>query len=145
MVRPLAAVPVAAASLWLAVGCAPAPLAPIRPIDASTIEIFAPTASGFGLSAVLRSGNPSLLRARVRGESAAAWNDIGAPATPAADVAQWSVTGLQPGRRYAFEISCAPGASAETGLACAQPLYVGSAATARPPGASFTFAVMADS
>src|SRR5438552_12712579 len=135
MVRPLAAVPVAAASLWLAVGCAPAPLAPIRPIDASTIEIgapddagsdaatafelvgapliFAPTASGFGLSAVLRSGDPFLLRARVRGESAAAWNYIGAPATPAADVAQWSVTGLQPGRRYAFEISCAPGASAE--------------------------------
>src|SRR5438477_540869 len=83
--------PAAVASLWLAVGCAPAPLAPIRPIDASTIEIgapddagsdaatafelvgapliFAPTATGFGLSAVLRSGDPSLLRARVRDES----------------------------------------------------------------------------
>ncbi|HMF41613.1 MAG TPA: metallophosphoesterase [Polyangia bacterium] len=167
MVRPLTAVPVAVASLWLALGCTPAPLAPNRPIDAGAIEvgtpddagsdaatafelvgaplIFAPTASGFGLSVVLRSGDPSLLRARVRDEAATAWNDIGAPATPAADVAQWSVAGLSPGRRYAFEIFCAPGASAETNLSCAQPLYGGSAATARAPGAAFTFAVMADS
>jgi len=107
--------------------------------------IFAPTASSFGLSAVLRAGDPSALRARVRDEAAADWTDAGMPATPAPDIGQWALTGLQPGHRYAYEIFCDDAAAAQSGLACAQPLYAGSAATARAPGTAFTFAVMADS
>src|SRR5436853_6730722 len=112
MASPPTAVRVAAACLGLAVGCAPAPLAPSRAIDAVAIDtvtadagivdtaaddavgdagsdaatafelvgaplIFAPAASGFGLSAVLRSGDPSALRARVRDHAAADWGDAG--------------------------------------------------------------------
>jgi hypothetical protein len=143
---------VAAAGLLAAVGCAPPAIAPGHPADggalAPTFEllgaplIFAPTPQGFGLSVVLRSGDPSVLRAFVRDEPTAAWNDLGPPASPAADVAQWSVGGLESGRRHAYQI-CAPGGGAPS--ACARPLYTGSAVTARAPGVAFTFAVMADS
>src|SRR5580765_3990197 len=112
------AVRVAAACVLLAVGCAPAPLAPSRSLDAVAMDaaatpdavtrdggagddattvgdagfdaatafelvgaplIFAPTASSFGVSAVLRSGDPSVLRARLRDDAAADWSDAGMP------------------------------------------------------------------
>jgi hypothetical protein len=86
-----------------------------------------------------------VLRARVRDESATAWSDLGAAtARPADDVAQWSITGLAAGRRYAYEI-CAPAEGSEIASACDVPLYAGSAATAPPPGTPFSFAVVADS
>jgi hypothetical protein len=161
--RPIAAWIAAAVGLTLALGCEPPPLAPAHPSDdggAGVIDgpasdatsglelvgaplIFAPTANGFGLSAVLRSGDPSTLRARVRDEAASAWSNLPAPTSPAADIAQWSVTGLLPGRRYAYQICVGEGAAGR--IACAPPLYTGSAATAPAPGTAFRFGVLADS
>jgi len=105
--------------------------------------IFAPTAHGFGLSVVLRQGPPSALRARAHDEALTTWIDLGPPTSPAADVAQWIATRLQPGRRYTYQICAGGGDSAE--LTCDALLYTGSAATAPPPGTAFTFAAMADS
>lgn len=95
--------------------------------------IFAPTAHGFGLNVVLRSGEPSALRARVRAGAQSDWTDVGLPAVPATDIAQWSVGGLQAGQRYDYEIRAD------------RSLYLGSAVTTRDPGASFSFAVLTDS
>lgn len=103
--------------------------------------IFAATPQGFGLSAVLRSGDPSVLRARVRGDDQSDWVELAPPASPAADVAQWSVSGLQPGRRYLYEVRATRAAEAGPDLL----LYPGSAVTARAPGASFSFAILGDS
>jgi hypothetical protein len=100
----------------------------------ATPLVFAPTPSGFGLNVALHRGDPALLRARVRGADAGKeWTDVGPPAVPAIDVAQWSVTGLDSGLRYQYEIRAGDGTLAS-----------GSAVTARPPGSTFRFAVMAD-
>jgi 3',5'-cyclic AMP phosphodiesterase CpdA len=129
------------ASLWSDAGV---PGDATTDVDVAAFEllgaplIFTPTATGFGLSVVLRTGDPVALRARVRDERSAAWGPLAAPASPAFDAAEWSITGLEPGRRYAYEICVG-------GDACDRSLYVGSAITTRPPGSTFTFAAMADS
>ena len=114
--------------------------------------VFAPTARGFGLSVVLRSGDPSVLALRVRDEELSAWSALGPPLSPAVDIAQWTVDGLAPGRRYVYEVS-APGAAVDGGsaglpgpVAPSQPLllYTGSAATAPVPGTPFSFALITD-
>jgi predicted phosphodiesterase len=102
--------------------------------------VFAPTAHGFGVNVVLRAGDPSGLRLRVRADTQSDWTDVGAPISPASDVAQWAVSGLVPGRRYLYEVRIAAPADVGAGL----PLYAGSAVTARDPGATFTFAALAD-
>ena len=76
--------------------------------------VFAPTPRGFGLSVVLRSGDPTALALRVRDEELSAWSVLGPPLSPAVDIAQWTVDGLAPGRRYVYEVS-APGAAGEVG------------------------------
>jgi hypothetical protein len=104
--------------------------------------VFAPTSQGFGVSVVLRAGDPTTLQMRVRDEDLSSWTPLGPPLSPASDIAQWTVDGLAPGRRYIYEV-WAPvdaGEPADGGL-----LYSGSAATAPPPGSPFTFALIADS
>jgi hypothetical protein len=143
---PSRALLLAAASLACGTGCGPQPLALKGPASAELLGaplIFTPTATGFGLSVVLRRGDPAALRARVREDADAAWRAAGEPTFPAGDVAQWSVTGLAPGRRYVYEI-CTGGAAPHVAGACDRSLYLGSAVTARPPGSTFTFAAMAD-
>ncbi len=120
--------------------------------------VFAPTSRGFGLSVVLRSGDPTTLALRVRDEELSAWSVLGPPLSPAVDIAQWTVDGLVPGRRYVYEVS-APGAAGQSGspgstgpagpvdpVAPTQPLllYTGSAATAPAPGTPFSFALITD-
>jgi hypothetical protein len=124
--------------------------------------VFAPTPRGFGLSVVLRSGNPASLHLRVRDEELSAWTVEGPPLSPAVDIAQWTVDGLVPGRRYVYELSASPPDAGDGGLsgsagASGSPdalggsphppilLYTGSAATAPAPGTPFTFALIADS
>jgi predicted phosphodiesterase len=117
--------------------------------------VFAPTPRGFGLSVVLRSGDPTALRLRVRDEEPSAWSVQGPPLSPAVDIAQWSVDGLVPGRRYVYEVSAPPdaGDAGQSGAPDAQGpppslplvLYTGSAATAPAPGTPFTFALITDS
>jgi 3',5'-cyclic AMP phosphodiesterase CpdA len=97
--------------------------------------IVAPTAHGFGLNVVLRSGDPSAVRALVRDDAQPDGRDLGAPAVPTTDVAEFSVDNLEPGRRYAYEIRAAGSGT---------PLYSGSAVTTRPAGSRFSFAVLTD-
>ena len=111
--------------------------------------VFAPTPRGFGLSVVLRSGDPTALALRVRDEELSAWSVLGPPLAPAADLAQWTVDGLAAGRRYVYEVS-APGAAGQSAMPgspapVARLLYTGSAVTAPAPGTPFTFALIADS
>ncbi len=109
--------------------------------------VFAPTPRSFGLSVVLRAGDPTALRLRVRDEALSAWSIQGPPLSPAVDLAQWTVEGLVPGRRYAYEVSAWP-ASGDAGSPDASlpvVLYEGSAATAPAPGTPFSFALIADS
>ncbi|HEY6478240.1 MAG TPA: metallophosphoesterase [Polyangia bacterium] len=103
--------------------------------------VFAPTPSGFGLSVVLRSGDPTTLALQLRADDEAPWTSAGRPQSPASDIAQWNVGGLAPGRRYDYVVV----ASSDADAGSASPLYVGSAATAPPPGRPFTFALIADS
>ncbi len=119
-------------------------------LDTSGVEllgaplIFAPTTHGFGISVVLRKGDPTALQLRVRAESASNVTGWGPGTSPAADVAQWSVSGLQPGQRYVYDI-CLRQDGAFGPVACDGLLYTGSAVTTRAPGDSFTFVAMADS
>lgn len=100
--------------------------------------IVAPTGHGFGLNVVLHSGDPSTLRARVRDDANPDGRDLGPPSSRAADLAEWSVDGLLPGQRYAYEIGVGDADHPA-------PLYTGSAMTARPGGMPFSFAVITDS
>src|SRR4051812_21156127 len=120
--------------------------------------VFAPTPRGFGLSVVLRSGDPSSLQLRVRDEQLSAWSLQGPPFSRAVDIAQWMVGGLLPGHRYVYEVSVSPeaGDAGEPGWAGAPDalgappslplvLYTGSATTAPARGTPFTFALITDS
>jgi predicted phosphodiesterase len=103
--------------------------------------IFAPTAQGFSLNVVLRSGDPSKLRAWVLDEASLTWIEVGAPVTRAPDVAEWRVEGLAPGRAYAYEIR-----SPDTAVDGAElTLFHGRAVTTQEPGARYTFDVLTDS
>ena len=99
---------------------------------------FNPTAHGFGLNAIAAQGEPSALRAHVRAAGTAIWGDSAFATVRGTDVAQWAFDGLAPGTRYEYEIL----ASADGGEAT---LYSGSVVTQRPPGDSFTFALITDS
>jgi hypothetical protein len=103
--------------------------------------IVAPNTQGFGLNVVLRSGDPLVLRAQVRDEANQDWIDLGAPSVLTADVAQWRVTGLAPGRTYAYEIRTSEAGSDGP----ERTLYSGTAVTTREAGDPFTFAVLTDS
>jgi 3',5'-cyclic AMP phosphodiesterase CpdA len=99
--------------------------------------LFAPTADGFGVSAVLAAGDPAAFALRVRPDGAADWAEALPPDVRASDVAQWRVTGLASGTRHQYRVVTLA-AGAETVL------YEGSAMTRRPPGASFSFAMVSD-
>lgn len=100
--------------------------------------VFAPTGQGFGLNVALLAGQPSALRAHVRRSGTTTWTELGQPAMPAFDVAEWLVTGLEAGQRYEYQIldSAAPDAEA---------LSTGTVGTKRGAGASFTFDLLTDS
>jgi hypothetical protein len=115
-----------------------------RPDAANTIDggglallgaplVVAPTAESFGVNVVLRSGDPSTLDLQVRPAGTSDWLPVDPPLVPAPDVAQWTVTGLQPGLRHAYRV-----------LGGGDVLYEGSAVTARPPGTPFTFSLITD-
>ncbi|MEP6653296.1 MAG: hypothetical protein ABJA82_08055, partial [Myxococcales bacterium] len=99
--------------------------------------IFTPTGDGFGLNVALREGDPQVLRAVIFDDAHPQGRDLGAPISPAPDLAQWSADMLDPGRRYRYEIRT-------TWQGQERSLFAGSAVTARTPGVAFTFAVMTD-
>lgn len=97
--------------------------------------VFAPTASGFGLNAVVRNGDPATLELQVQPAHDAGWATL-TPTVTAPDVAQWSVTGARPGARVPYRLVRVD--------AEGDALYTGSAPTAPPPGTPFTFAMITD-
>jgi hypothetical protein len=103
--------------------------------------IVAPTSNGFGLNVVLRAGDPQALRAHVRKADTTAWTQLGAPASRASDLAEWSVSELDAGQRYEYEIV----AVGPIDGGADQLLFFGSATTRRDPGTAFTFSILTDS
>ncbi|HXU65103.1 MAG TPA: metallophosphoesterase [Polyangia bacterium] len=97
--------------------------------------VFAPTASSFGLNAVVRDGDPATLQLQVRREADGGWSVEDPPSLPAPDVAQWRVSGLPRATRVPYRLVRADDAD---------PLYIGTAPTTPPPGTPFTFAMITD-
>lgn len=96
--------------------------------------VFAPTAQGFGISAVVAQGPASALRARVRPRGQSSWGNAVAPVARAQDLAEWTLDGLSPGAGYEYQISAGGGT----------PLFQGAVTTQRPAGQPFTFALVTD-
>ena len=99
--------------------------------------LFAPTAHGFGLSAVTSVGDPAKLGAHVRKRGDTEWSEIAQPVARSADAAEWSIDGLSAGTAHEYEI----GPVADGALVVA---YQGSVTTAREAGQSFSFALVSD-
>ena len=99
--------------------------------------VFAPRTDGFALSAVLAAGDPETLLLRVRAAGAPTWTDLAPPTVRAPDLAEWAIGGLAPAARYEYELyGCSP-----TGGSL---LHTDTVAAQRPPGQSFSFALMTD-
>jgi hypothetical protein len=98
---------------------------------------FAPTAHGFGLSAVVQTGSPPMLGLRVRATGATSWGEATAPVVRATDLAEWNVDGLGAGARYEYEVvGCSSGGETV--------LHIGRVVTQRPAGQSFSFGLISD-
>ena len=99
--------------------------------------LFSPTSHGFGVSAILRAGDLETLHLRLRPTASSPWTDVGPPTVRASDLAEWTVDGLEAGTRYEYQVTdCS-----QTG---GKILYANRAITQRPPGQSFTFALVSD-
>ncbi|HEY3496864.1 MAG TPA: metallophosphoesterase [Polyangiaceae bacterium] len=100
--------------------------------------IYNPGATGFSLNAVLQWGSPSALRAYVYPSDGGGRREVVEPAFPADDSISWRVEGLEPGTRYAYEVT-------GTDEEAERVLYRGEATTQRAPGDEFTVALITDS
>jgi hypothetical protein len=100
--------------------------------------VFSPTTHGFGISVVLSGGDPATLWARVRPKGQTVWGGPAVPVVRATDLAEWDVEGLTPGGAYEYQIAGIAASGDEVAL------YQGSVVTQRPPGASFSFALVTD-
>ncbi len=100
--------------------------------------VFAPTASSFGISAVIQRGNAQSLSTSVREEGQTTWYAASASSQPTADVVEWTCAGLQPGTRYEYQIVALTAEGEQVVL------FAGTATTKRPIGQSFSFALLTD-
>jgi hypothetical protein len=98
--------------------------------------VFAPTSQELGLNVALASGDPSTLQARIREEGETDWQPLATPEVRANDLAEWRLSGLQPGATYEYQIVHDPDALTA--------LYSGRGVTQRAPGESFRFALVSD-
>lgn len=109
--------------------------------------LFRPTASGFGVNAVLGVGDPAQLALQARPSGTEQWGPSLLATKRAPDVAEWQLTDLLPGARYDYRISrvevteAGDASAIELGAA----LYEGSGVTQRPTGQAYTFALLSDS
>jgi len=100
--------------------------------------LYSPTSQGFSVSVVLAVGDPAELGLRIRKVGAVAFETVPTRVLPAADIAQWAVTGLEADSRYEYEVTSPV-------LGGDAVLYHGSAQTQRKSGQGFTFALLSDS
>lgn len=101
--------------------------------------MFNPTHDGFELQAVVLNGDPKNLSASVRKRGSGTHTPVSEVSYPAEDIAQWRVSGLEPGAHYEYRISASQADSAG-----AQILFEGQAVTQRPPGSDFSFVLITD-
>jgi hypothetical protein len=100
--------------------------------------LFAPTATGFGVSVALAAGDPTALGVRVRKDGAKKYGSLLAPNVRASDLGEFQVDGLKGGTHYDYEVVAQTAQDGEIVL------FEGSMTTARAPGDSFTFALVSD-
>ncbi|HEU5076259.1 MAG TPA: metallophosphoesterase [Polyangiaceae bacterium] len=99
--------------------------------------VVAPTHHSFTVSAVVQSGDPAVLRARVRLEGASEWSEALPPSVRATDLAEWTFDNLEPGTRYEYDVTELTDAEAKLH-------FEGSTVTQREPEDSFSFALLSD-
>lgn len=126
-----------------AVGAAGAPPTPDYALFGAPL-LFAPTAAGFGVSAVLSVGDPATLGLRVRESGSESWDAARPAEARASDLAEWHVDGLSAGTRYDYEIVGSHGEGEGGATSVEVSVYSGSVTTARPSGSSFSFALVTD-
>lgn len=102
--------------------------------------LFRPTEQGFGINVVLKAGEPEALGLRLLSLDGTSWSER-FPAEPrAVDVAEWELDGLTAGRRYTYRIVETTNDETEDRV-----VYEGSGVTQRPPGETYSFALLSDS
>jgi 3',5'-cyclic AMP phosphodiesterase CpdA len=102
--------------------------------------VFAPTESGFSVSALVAAGDARRLLARVAAadDPEAKYTELGAPLSPVCDVAEWRVGELTANTKYSFDVYEIGADGMERTLSTTV------ATTARAKGESFTFALISD-
>lgn len=100
--------------------------------------VYNPTETGFRLNAVARYGSPQALRVYLRDPESGARREVIGAEFPAEDVGNWTIDGLAPGTRYAYEVT-------GTTEGAERSLYEGEVTTKRLPGETFVAALITDS
>jgi hypothetical protein len=98
--------------------------------------VFAPTASSFGLSIVMASGDPGLVYAELRPANGSSWEIAGNAEYPTDDVVELTFYDLSPGTTYEYRVLA--------GLDEELELATGRVTTQRPAGQPFTFTLVTD-
>lgn len=99
--------------------------------------VITPTATAFGVNAIVTAGDPAQLRVRSRATGTEAWSDGPAPQVRENDVAEWSVSGLSAETHYDYQVFTLEDGSERV-------LFDGHALTQRASGSEFTFAMLSD-
>ncbi|MBN2714834.1 MAG: hypothetical protein JXX14_03200, partial [Deltaproteobacteria bacterium] len=85
--------------------------------------LFAPTATGFGVTVALETGDPRTLSLQIRREGAVQWGTKRAPVVPAEcpdrKSARWVLTGLSPATVYEYRVFGNPANELDTDTAVA--------------------------
>ncbi len=106
--------------------------------------VFTPTASSFGVSAVVGRGDPGDLALWRRARGTERWMGPWAPANRAPDVAEWRLRGLEAGTEYDYILAAASSAGADGEPRESDVLYSGRAVTQRASGEAFSFVLITD-
>lgn len=100
--------------------------------------VFAPTATSFSVNAVVANGNADRLTAIVQEDGSSERQGNAGVGYPTADTIEWTCGGLEPGKRYQYQIISRRSDGGQTVL------FTGSATTQRPAGEAFTFSLLTD-
>lgn len=106
--------------------------------------LFRPTASGFGVNAVLEVGEPARLSLQVRPVGADSWGALRSAVVRASDLAEWTIAGLDEGQRYEYRLVEGGSEVSDAGGDLIS-VFEGSTATQKPRGQPYTFALLSDS
>lgn len=100
--------------------------------------VFAPTKNSFSVSAVISTGVPEDMTARIKKAGTDAWSEPIGPLVRANDVGEWAFTGLEAETQYDYQVT-ADDEGDESRV-----LFDGHALTQRLEGSTFKFAMVSD-